>query len=128
MAMITRSACPESTPVTHRGQETRGARMAFAPAFLALCLALTLGACGKSTTSPEVDARIADLEKKVEAADKRSRQAISMAAQPNSAPMPDAGGEPTFDNGDSDFDNAPEGDVGESQDGVPPPPMIAPEG
>lgn len=51
-----------------------------------------------------------------------------MAAQPNSAPMPDAGGEPTFDNGEAEFDNAPENDGGVSQDGVPPPPMIAPEG
>lgn len=106
----------------------RGVRVAVAPALLALSLALTLGACGNKTPDPAVDARIADLEKKVDAADKRSRQAISMAAQPNAAPMPDSGGEPAFDNGDVEFDNAPEGGAGESQDGVPPPPAIAPEG
>ncbi|NLR71484.1 hypothetical protein HGI47_11450 [Novosphingobium sp. ERN07] len=103
-------------------------RVAVSPVILALSLALTLGACGSSHSDPAVDARIAELEKKVDAADKRSRQAINMAAQPNSAPMPDAGGEPSFDNGEAEFDNAPESDVGVNQDGVPPPPMIAPEG
>lgn len=126
--MITRSACTESNPVSHRREKSREVRFAVSPAILALCLTLTLGACGSSGADPAVDARIADLEKKVEAADKRSRQAISMAAQPNSAAMPDAGGEPTFDNGGDEFDNAPEGDAGESQDGIPPPPMIGPEG
>lgn len=130
--MITRSACPEANPVTHREMKSCGARITLAPAFLALSLALSLGACGKGDTDPKVDARIADLEKKVEAADKRSREAISIAAQPNAAPVPDAGGEPTFDDGgdesDAEIDNAPEGEPGVSQDGVPPPPKIAPEG
>ena len=95
------------------------------PAILMLSLALT--ACGKASDD-KLDARLSEMEKKVDAADKRSRQAINLAAQPNSAPLPDAGGDPVFDDGGAEFESAPDFDEGESQDGVPPPPPIAPEG
>jgi|GEM_PF-5483192 len=93
-----------------------------------LMLSLALAGCGKASEEEKLDARLSEMEKKVEAADKRSRQAISLAAQPGSAPLPDAGGEPTFDDGGESFDTGGDSDMSESQDGVPPPPPIGPEG
>lgn len=98
-------------------------------ALAVLPLALLLQACGSgNAANGEMEARISELEKKVEAADKRSRQAISLAAQPNSAPPPDAGGDPVFDDGgeNSQFDSAPDAGMADNQDGMPSPPMIGP--
>lgn len=120
--MINRSAQTESPS----GSSCGGRRLRTAPALVLLSLALA--ACGNNASDEKLDARLSEMEKKVEAADKRSRQAISLAADPNSAPPPDAGGEPTFDDGGEAFDNESDFDMGESQDGVPPPPPIAPEG
>lgn len=118
--MINRSASCLATHVAGK----RGQALRLAPASLALVLALALAGCGSNAARSETEARLIALEKKVEAADKRSRQALSMAMQPNSAPPVDNG--PMFDDGG--FDSEPENFSGEDQDGIPASPMLGPEG
>ncbi|SMC30566.1 hypothetical protein [Novosphingobium sp. B1] len=103
------------------GHKRRGARLAI----LAICAAL--GACGKSA-DPQTEARLAALEAKVDAAEKRSQQALSMAATGGSAPPPaEAGGPDNYgepvDGGvtDGSADSA----IYENTIEAPPPPMIA---
>lgn len=54
-------------------------------AVLGLSLTSLLGGCGGSPSEQQMEARIAALEAKAEAADKRSRRALSMAAEANPA-------------------------------------------
>lgn len=113
IALITRSG--------FAGLKRRGASLAV----LAICASLC--ACGKSA-DPQTEARLAALEAKVDAADKRSQQALSMAASGGSAPPPvemsgpDTYGDPV-DNGvtDGSADSA----IYENTIEAPPPPMIA---
>lgn len=57
--------------------------------------ALALSGCGKSA-DPQLEARLAALEAKADEANKRSQQALSMAATSNPAPMMDSGSADAF--------------------------------
>lgn len=122
--MINRSASPfPVSPARQRRLPTRTGYTAFA---VALPLAFALGGCGNKGTDPATQARLDALEKKVDAADKRSHQAISLAMQPMSAPPVDAGDAAQFDDGP--IDSAPQNFGGEDQDGIPASPALGPEG
>ncbi|MGV3512043.1 MAG: hypothetical protein ACO1OX_08585 [Novosphingobium sp.] len=91
--------------------------------------ALALVGCGKSSDD-KLDARLAALEAKAEEADKRSRQALSMAATSNPAPMSDSGsvdpfGEPA-DSGEV-TDGSPDSAIYDNTIEAPPAPPIMPE-
>lgn len=88
--------------------------------------ALALGACDKNSDD-KLNARLAALEAKAEEADKRSRQALSMAATSNPAPMADSGsvdpfGEPA-DSGDV-TDGSPDSAIYDNTIEAPPPPPV----
>lgn len=90
--------------------------------------ALALSGCGKSE-DPQLEARLAALEAKAEEANKRSQQALSMAATSNPAPMMDSGsadafGEPA-DNG-AVTDGSPDSAIYDNTVEAPAGPPIAP--
>lgn len=121
--MINRSASPFSvSPARLRTDFPFAGRMSAA---VVLPLALLVGACGKKADDSATEARLQALEKKVEAAEKRSHQAISLAMQPVSAPPPDAGEMAQFD--DEPVEVAPEIVSGEDQDGIPASPAVGPD-
>ncbi|MBB4615553.1 hypothetical protein [Novosphingobium taihuense] len=98
------------------------------PALVAL--SAILGGCGKATDE-KLEARLAALEAKADAADQRSRQALSMAATGNPAPAPEGGGEPIYgeaaDNGGV-TDDSPDSAIYDNTMESPPGPAIAPGG
>ncbi len=122
--MTTRSAQSSQT-LPLAGRRTLRAAV---PALVAL--AALLGGCGKAADE-KLEARLAALEAKAEAADKRSREALSMAATGNPAPAPDAGGEPIYgeaaDNGGV-TDDSPDSAIYDNTIESPPGPAIAPGG
>lgn len=107
------------------GRRTLGAAI---PALVVM--SALLGGCG-SSTDEKLEARLAALEAKADAADKRSQQALSMAATGNPAPAPDSGGEPVYgeaaDNGGVTDDSA-ESAIYDNTIEAPPAPAIAPGG
>ncbi|MEL0253734.1 MAG: hypothetical protein VW935_17595 [Novosphingobium sp.] len=112
IALITRSGLP--------GAKRSGAWLAM----LAICASLC--ACGK-TADPQTEARLAALEAKVDAADKRSQQALNMAAGGGSAPPPvEMGGQETYgDPVDSGVtDGSADSAIYDNTIEAPPPPMI----
>lgn len=122
--MTTRSALSASSlPLSGR----RTFRAAI-PALLTL--SAILGGCGKGDDE-KLEARLAALEAKADAAEQRSRQALSMAASGNPAPAPDSGGEPTYgdavDNG-AVTDDSPDSAIFDNTVEAPPGPPIAPGG
>lgn len=121
--MINRSASPLSvSPARERSYSLHAGCKTLA---VVLPLALLLAGCGKKSPDPATEARLNALEKKVEAAEKRSHQAISLAMQPVSAPPADPGEMAQFDDAPIDLD--PEIVSGEDQDGIPAQPAPAPE-
>lgn len=97
-------------------------------ALAALALSVSLSACGKAT-DPQTEARLAALEAKVDAADKRSQQALSMAASGTSvAPPADTGGQETFGEPADDgvTDGSADSAVYDNTIEAPPPPLIGP--
>jgi hypothetical protein len=98
------------------------------PALVLLSVLLT--GCG-SGTDEKLEARLAALEAKADAAEKRSQQALSMAATGNPAPAPDNGSEVIYgeaaDNGGVTDDSA-ESAIYDNTIEAPPAPAIAPGG
>ncbi|MBA4353157.1 MAG: hypothetical protein C0409_00555 [Novosphingobium sp.] len=95
--------------------------------------AVLLAGCGNASSDSALEARIAAAEAKAEAADKRSRQALSMAASGSSSQDANGGvtevieGDPTAD--DSAFnDDSPDAPMFETQMESPPSPPIMPGG
>ena len=72
-----------------------GRRAPLVASLAPLGLILALGGCG-SSDNEKLEARIAALEAKADAADKRSRQALSMAATSNPAPIVESGTTDSF--------------------------------
>lgn len=60
-----------------------------------LSLAVMLSGCSKEHDE-KLEARLAALEAKADAAEQRSRQALNMAAQSNPAPVADVGTDPGY--------------------------------
>jgi hypothetical protein len=93
-------------------------------------LSALLCGCGKGSDE-KLEARLAALEAKAEAAEQRSRQALSMAATGNAAPAPEGGGEPIYgdavDNGAVTDDSA-DSAIYDNTIESPPGPPIAPGG
>lgn len=93
-----------------------------------ICTALAVGSCGKGNDE-KLEARLAALEAKAEEADKRSRQALSMAATSNPAPMADSGSVDSFgDPADSGevTDGSADSAIYDNTIEAPPGPPIAP--
>ncbi|MFN3456010.1 MAG: hypothetical protein ACK4Z8_00365 [Novosphingobium sp.] len=122
--MTTRSATSTvSLPLT--------GRRAFRAAIPALAvLSALLGGCGKGSDE-KLEARLAAIEAKADAAEQRSRQALSMAATGNPAPAADSGGEPIYgeaaDNG-AVTDDSPDSAIYDNTIESPPGPPVAPGG
>lgn len=72
-----------------------GRRAPLVASLAPLGLILALGGCG-SSENEKLEARLAALEAKADAADKRSRQALSMAATNNPAPVVESGTTDSF--------------------------------
>ena len=122
--MTTRSA-PFSLTLPFSGRRTLRVAVSAIAALSAL-----LGGCGKGADE-KLEARLAALEAKADAADKRSRQALSMAATGNPAPAPEGGSEPIYgeaaDNGGV-TDDSPDSAIYDNTIESPPGPAIAPGG
>jgi hypothetical protein len=113
-----------------RTRKGSGRLMTLAGCAALVTTAMTLGGCGKSNDD-KLEARLAALEAKTDEADKRSREALSMAATGNAAPMMEGGSDENFgepvDQGevtDTSPDSAIYDNTIESQPG----PAIAPGG
>lgn len=96
-------------------------------AFCAMMLALALSACSKEHDE-KLEARLAALEAKADAAEQRSRQALSMAAQSNPAPVADVGTDPGYGEGQDPgvTDDSPDSAVFDNTIEAPIGPAIAP--
>lgn len=94
--MKNRTSAP---PFTQRGRMLPLVTCAMLPALL-------LAGCGNASSDSALEARIAAAEAKAEAADKRSKQALSMAASGTSSQDPTAGSETEVIEGDPILDDS----------------------